>query len=229
MHGSTQAGLRGRRLNEYCTTGPRDASWTTHDRKTGDRIALDDGGRFGKLRTPFHPCLVTSQGDASVCQSSLDRRGRVRAFALASARAGPKPSLGFSLNPFAKSSESKKASSGFKLPSLWPASDQKKVRNAHRSRRVGQVHKRHEVDVRQDDGCPHVFGTTTSRPQNPRPMTACAAATASRRRKRRKQVVLLGCFQSRRGAESSQDGERVPQSGQAAAVAASPRLGPAKV
>lgn len=48
-------------------------------------------------------------------------------FALASARSGAETKSGFSLNPFAKSSESKSASSGFKLPSLWPASEQKPV------------------------------------------------------------------------------------------------------
>jgi hypothetical protein len=57
------------------------------------------------------------------------------AFALASARSWAETKSGFNLNPFAKSSDSKpasssssKSSSGFKLPSLWPASDQKKVR-----------------------------------------------------------------------------------------------------
>jgi hypothetical protein len=51
-------------------------------------------------------------------------------FALASARAGAETKSGFSLNPFAKStsaSKPKASSSGFKLPSLWPASEQKKV------------------------------------------------------------------------------------------------------
>ena len=51
----------------------------------------------------------------------------VVAFALASAQGWAETKSGFNLNPFAKSSEPKKASSGFKLPSLWPASDQKKV------------------------------------------------------------------------------------------------------
>ncbi len=52
-------------------------------------------------------------------------------FALASARSWAETKSGFSLNPFAKSTASTKpktASSGFKLPSLWPASEQKKVK-----------------------------------------------------------------------------------------------------
>lgn len=51
-------------------------------------------------------------------------------FALGSARAWAETKSGFSLNPFAKTtsaSKSSSSSSGFKLPSLWPASDQKKV------------------------------------------------------------------------------------------------------
>jgi len=51
-------------------------------------------------------------------------------FALASARSWAETKSGFNLNPFAKStaaSKPKTASSGFKLPSLWPASEQKKV------------------------------------------------------------------------------------------------------
>ncbi len=51
-------------------------------------------------------------------------------FALASTRSWAETKSGFSLNPFAKSttaSKPKSTSSGFKLPSLWPASDQKKV------------------------------------------------------------------------------------------------------
>lgn len=51
-------------------------------------------------------------------------------FALASARSWAETKSGFSLNPFASStaaSKSKTASSGFKLPSLWPASEEKKV------------------------------------------------------------------------------------------------------
>lgn len=51
-------------------------------------------------------------------------------FALASTRSWAETKSGFSLNPFAKStstSKSTSSSSGFKLPSLWPASDQKKV------------------------------------------------------------------------------------------------------
>ena len=51
-------------------------------------------------------------------------------FALASARSWAETKSGFSLNPFAKStpgSKPKTSSSGFKLPSLWPASEQKKV------------------------------------------------------------------------------------------------------
>lgn len=57
------------------------------------------------------------------------------AFALASACSGAETKSGFSLNPFAKSADSKKAassssksSSGFKLPSLRPTSDEKKIR-----------------------------------------------------------------------------------------------------
>jgi hypothetical protein len=48
-------------------------------------------------------------------------------FALASARGWAETKSGFSLNPFAKASDSKTASSGFKLPSLWPASSEKPV------------------------------------------------------------------------------------------------------
>ena len=51
-------------------------------------------------------------------------------FALASARSWAETKSGFNLNPFAKStaaSKPKTASGGFKLPSLWPASEQKKV------------------------------------------------------------------------------------------------------
>jgi hypothetical protein len=51
-------------------------------------------------------------------------------FALASARSWAETKSGFNLNPFAKStaaSKPKTNSSGFKLPSLWPASEQKKV------------------------------------------------------------------------------------------------------
>lgn len=56
------------------------------------------------------------------------------AFTLASAPARAETKSGFSLNPFAKSTDSKKnvsssskSSSGFKLPSLWP-SEEKKVK-----------------------------------------------------------------------------------------------------
>lgn len=56
------------------------------------------------------------------------------AFILASAHAGAETKSGFNWNPFAKASASKpaasssKSSSGFKLPSLWPASTEKKRR-----------------------------------------------------------------------------------------------------
>ena len=57
------------------------------------------------------------------------------AFTLASAHSWAETKSGFSLNPFAKSSDSTKAassssksSSGFKLPSIWSASEEKKVK-----------------------------------------------------------------------------------------------------
>ena len=54
------------------------------------------------------------------------------AFTLASAHSRAETKSGFSLNPFASSSGSKKAasssSSGFKLPSIWSASEEKKVK-----------------------------------------------------------------------------------------------------
>jgi len=60
------------------------------------------------------------------------------AFTLASVHAWAETKSGFSLNglnPFAKSTDSKKAtrspsksSNGFKLPSLWPTTEEKKVR-----------------------------------------------------------------------------------------------------
>ena len=57
------------------------------------------------------------------------------AFTLASACAWAETKSGFNWNPFAKSSDSKlaasspsKSPSGFKLPSLWPASGEKKVK-----------------------------------------------------------------------------------------------------
>lgn len=49
-------------------------------------------------------------------------------FALASARGWAETKSGHSWNPFAKGADSKAASSGFKLPSLWPASEQKPVK-----------------------------------------------------------------------------------------------------
>ena len=49
------------------------------------------------------------------------------AFALVSARSSAETGTGFNLNPFAKPPESKSVSNRFKLPSLWPTSDQKKT------------------------------------------------------------------------------------------------------
>jgi hypothetical protein len=48
-------------------------------------------------------------------------------FALASARGWAETKSGFLWNPFAKNPDSTTASSGFKLPSLWPASEEKPV------------------------------------------------------------------------------------------------------
>jgi hypothetical protein len=57
------------------------------------------------------------------------------AFTLASAHSWAETKSGFSLNPFAKSSDStksasssSKSSSGFKLPSMWSSSEGKKVK-----------------------------------------------------------------------------------------------------
>jgi hypothetical protein len=80
-------------------------------------------------RLRFH--LVSSQGAASVNQARWIVVVTCLAFTLASAHAGAETKSGLNWNPFAKTSASKPAassskSSGFKLPSLWPASAEKK-------------------------------------------------------------------------------------------------------
>ena len=147
------------------------------------------------------------------------------AFTLASARSGAETKSGFSLNPFAKSADSKKAassssksSSGFKLPSLWPASEEKKVKKRPTEPSAwDKFTSGTQVDVRQDDGYAHLLGQRQGL-QKAQLATISVRSRFGVKERREKKSFFSSWFSGEEDeTQATQDRERVLEPGQAPA------------